>query len=245
VIGLTIYPVAIAPLFNHYSALPDSPLKTEILSLAAANGIAADTVWLADESRQTTRISANVAGFLGTTRISLNDNLLKQGTPDEVLAVMGHEMGHYVMGHALREIVLIGLVMLAGFAAVAFAFRFATDLFGGKWRVRDPGDVAGLPLLVALMSIFLFLAAPVTNSIVRSAEQEADIFGVNAVRKPDGFASMVLKLSPYRKLDPGGLEEMLFYDHPSGRTRIATVTRWKKEHIRDLDIRDTADGNPR
>jgi STE24 endopeptidase len=245
VIGLVIYPVAIAPLFNHYSPLPDSPLKQDIMSLARANGIGADDIWLADESRQSTRISANVSGFLGTTRISLNDNLLKQGTHDEVMAVLGHEMGHYLMGHTLRLILLLGLVTIAGFALVAFAFRFATDLFGGNWQVREPGDVAGLPLLVALMSIFLFLAAPVTNSIVRSTEQEADIFGVNAVRKPDAFASLVLKLSPYRKLDPGGIEETLFYDHPSGRTRIATMTRWKKEHIRDLDIRDTVADYPR
>ena len=97
-----IYPVFIAPLFNHYSPLPDSPLKQQILSLARANDMPADNVWLVDASRQSNRISANVSGFLGTTRISLNDNLLKQGTPDEVLAVMGHEMGHYVMGHVTR-----------------------------------------------------------------------------------------------------------------------------------------------
>ena len=240
-----IYPVFIAPLYNNYAPLPDSPLKQEILSLARANGVPADDIWLVDESRQSTRISANVSGFLGTTRVSLNDNLLKQGTPDEVLAVLGHEMGHYVMAHTLRLILLEGLVTIVGFAAVAFAFGFSTGLFGGNWQVRQPGDVAGLPLLVALMSIFLFLAAPVTNSISRSTEQEADVFGVNAVRKPDGFANVVLKLATYRKLDPGGLEEVLFYDHPSGRTRIATMMRWKKEHVRDLDIRDTVTGNPR
>ena len=121
--GLVIYPVAIAPLFNHYSPLPDSPLKQRSCPWPRANGVPADNVWLVDESRQSTRISANVSGFLGTTRISLNDNLLNQGTPDEVLAVMGHEMGHYVMGHTLREIVLLGLVTLVGFRLVAFAFR--------------------------------------------------------------------------------------------------------------------------
>ena len=71
------------------------------------------------------------------------------------------------------------------------------------------------------------------------------VFGVNAVRKPDAFATMVLKLSSYRKLDPGPLEEMIFYDHPSGRTRIAAMMRWKKEHVGDPDIRDSVSGNPR
>jgi len=241
---LVIYPVAIAPLFNHYSPLPETPLKQQILSLARANGVPADTVWVADESRQSSRISANVSGFLGTTQISLNDNLLNQGTTDEVLAVVGHEMGHYVLGHTLRMVLLFGLVILAGFGFVALGCRHATDLFGGNWQVRQPDDVAGLPLIVALMSIFLFLAMPVTNSITRTTEREADLFGVNAVRKPDAFASVVLKLSSYRKLDPGPVEEAIFFDHPSGKNRIAMMMNWKAEHIRDLDIRDSVRDNP-
>ena len=245
VIALVISPVVIQPLFNHYSPLPDSPLKSDILALARANGVPAESVWLVDESRQSNRISANVSGFLGTTRISLNDNLLNQGTHDEVLAVLGHEMGHYVMDHTTRLLLLLGLVMIAGFAFVAWGFRFAIALFGGNWQVRQPDDIAGLPLLVALMSIFLFLATPVTNSIARTTEEQADIFGVNAVRKPDAFASMVLKLSTYRKLDPAPWEEVIFYDHPSGRRRIAAMMQWKKEHIGDADIRDSVPGNPR
>ena len=245
IVSLVITPVAITPLYNHSSPLPESPLKQSILSLARANGIPAETVWLVDESRQSSRISANVSGFLGTTRISLNDNLLNQGSPDEVLAVLGHEMGHYVMDHTTRLVLLLGLVIIAGFAFVAWSFHFATDLFGGNWQVRQPGDLAGLPLLVALMSIFLFVVTPVTNSIVRTTEEQADLFGVNAVRKPDAFASVVLKLSSYRKLDPGPIEETIFYDHPSGRSRIAAMMRWKKEHIAEQDIRDSVPGNPR
>jgi STE24 endopeptidase len=245
VIGQVIGPVAIEPLFNHYSALPDSPLKQDILSLARANGIPADNVWLVDASRQSNRISANVSGLLGTTRIALNDNLLNQSTHDEVLAVMGHEMGHYVMDHITSFLLMYGLLAVVGFGLVALCFGIATDLFGGNWQVRQPDDVAGFPLLVALLSIFMFLATPLTNSITRTQEQQADIFGVDAVRKPDAFASVVLKLSSYRKLDPSPWEEMIFYDHPSGRTRIATMMRWKKEHLRDTDIRDTLADNPR
>jgi len=107
--------------------------------------------------------------------------------------------------------------------------------------VRSVSEVAGLPLLSALGALFLFLATPAINSISRITEYQADIFGLNAVRKPDAFASVMLKLSTYRKLEPGPLEERVFYDHPSGRTRIAAAMRWKKEHITDPDIRDTAD----
>jgi STE24 endopeptidase len=230
----------VAPLFNHYTPLPQGPLKADILSLARANGVPAGNVWRFDASRQSNRISANVSGFLGTTRISLNDNLLKQGTHDEVLAVMGHEIGHYTMGHTTRLLLLMGLVAIAGFGFMAWGYSWSAARFGDAWQVRGIADIAGLPLLTAWGMTFLFLATPVTNTIVRTAEQQADIFGVNAVRKPDAFANVVLKLSAYRKLDPAPWEEALFYDHPSGRTRIHSMMVWKKEHIGDADIRDTA-----
>jgi len=240
ILGAVIWPVFIAPLYNHYSPLPDSPLKAQILSLARANDVPAANVYLVDASRQSNRVSANVSGFLGTTRISLNDNLLKQGTSDEVLAVMGHEMGHYVMGHITRGILMNGLVIILGFAFTNWSYLLALDFFGGQWQVRKISEVAGLPLLAGLAGIFMFLATPVTNSITRTGEYQADLFGLDAVRKPDAFASVMLKLSTYRKLEPGKWEEMIFYDHPSGRTRIEAAMRWKKEHIADQDIRDTA-----
>jgi STE24 endopeptidase len=239
VFQFALAPVLVAPLFNHYSPLLDSPLKQQILSLARANDIPADNVWLVDASRQSNRISANVSGFLGTTRISLNDNLLKQCTPDEVLAVLGHEMGHYAMGHVTRLILLQGLVLIGAFAFLAFGFRAVTDFFGGHWDVRRVDDVAGLPLLAALLSFYMFVMTPVNNTIIRTTEHQADIFGLDAVRKPDAFATVMLKLSTYRKLEPGAWEEAIFFDHPSGRTRIDTAMVWKKEHIRDVDIRDT------
>ena len=240
ILTVVIWPVFVAPLYNHYSPLPASPLKIQILSLARANDVPVDNVWLVDASRQSTRVSANVSGLFGTARISLNDNLLKQGSPDEVLAVLGHEMGHYVMDHVTRELLLEALVILLGFAVINRAYLWACDVFGGQWQVRKLSDVAGLPLLVALANIYMFLAIPVTDSISRTTEYQADIFGLDAVRKPDAFATVMLKLSTYRKLEPGKWEEIIFYDHPSGRTRIEAAMRWKKEHIADPDVRDTA-----
>ena len=136
ILQLAIYPVFIAPLFNHFDKMPDSPLQRQITAMARANQVPADAIWVSDASRQSNRISANVSGFLGTTRITLNDNLLKQGTPDEVMAVMGHELGHYVMGHNTRIVLLLGLVILAAFGFVAWSFGAATDFFGGTWQVR-------------------------------------------------------------------------------------------------------------
>lgn len=230
------YPVLVAPALNHYSPLPASPLKSDILSLARANGIPADNVYEVDASRQSDRISANVSGFLGTTRLTLNDNLLKKASHDEILAVLGHEMGHYVLDHVWYGLLLDGVLTFAVFAFLAWGFRILTDFFGGSWDVRRIEDPAGIPVLVMLYAVAALVLTPISNSITRSLEIQADMYGLNAARKPDAFATVVLKLSNYRKLDPSPLEEFVFYDHPSGRTRIWEAMRWKAEHLKDPDI---------
>ncbi|MGH6876275.1 MAG: M48 family metallopeptidase [Rhizomicrobium sp.] len=233
----TVQPVFISPLFNHYQPLAESPLKEKILALAKANGIPADNVYEFDASRQSKRISANVSGLFGTTRISLNDNLINRSTPREILAVLGHEMGHYVLSHVVIGLTWFGLVILVAFMFLNWGFRALVGVFGGNWDVRSIDDPAGLPVLMGLLAVFLLLATPVTNTITRTLEAQADIFGLNAARQPDGFALATLQLSEYRKLDPTPLEEFVFYDHPSGRTRIWTAMRWKAWHIDDCDIK--------
>jgi STE24 endopeptidase len=230
-------PVFITPLFNNYYPLAESPIKENILSLARANSIPVDNVYEFDASKQSKRISANVSGLFGTTRISITDNLLNRCTPAEIEAVLGHEMGHYVLSHAFIGTTWFGLLILLAFLFLDRGYRALVNVFGGNWEVRSIDDPAGLPVFVALLSIFFVLATPVTNTISRTIEAQADIFGLNAARQPDGFATATLKLSEYRKLDPTPFEEFVFYDHPSGRTRIAGAMRWKAWHLDDPDIK--------
>jgi STE24 endopeptidase len=230
VLALFIGPVFISPLFNEYQPLPDGKVKDAILSMARANGVPADNVYAFDASRQTKRISANVSGLGSTIRISLNDNLLNRGTPAEVKAVMGHELGHYVLNHTYKLLLSLGLVVLAGFAFIDAGFRRLVAARGGQWQISGIADAKGLPLLMGLFSLYVFLSTPVLNGIVRTSEVEADVFGLNAAREPDGFASIAMKLSEYRKIAPGYWEEMLFFDHPSGRTRVLTAMKWKAEN---------------
>ena len=225
-----IAPVFIFPLFNKYTRLTDETIRGPILSLARANGIPAEDVFVSDASRQTTRISANVSGLLGTERITLNDNLLKRCSLPEIEAVMGHEMGHYVLNHAYKGIVFFGVLIVLAFGFLRFSFDAFVRRYGARWGIRGVGDVAGMPVFAILIACYLFVMTPVTNSIIRTQEAEADMYGLNASQQPDGFAQVSLKLGEYRKLDPGKLEEFVFFDHPSGRNRIFAAMRWKAEH---------------
>jgi Zn-dependent protease with chaperone function len=226
-----IAPVFIEPLFNTYKPLTKPEISEPILAMARANEIPVKQVFEVDASRQTTRVSANVSGFLGTTRIALNDNLLKQCTLPEIRLVMAHEMGHYVLNHGAKLLTYLGIFILVGFALTRILFDAAVRHWGNKWGVRGIADPAGLPLLALIFCTLLFLATPLLNTVVRVTEREADAFGINTAREPDGMARVALKLGVYRKLNPTPLEEFIFYDHPSGRARIRMAMDWKAANL--------------
>ncbi len=235
---MAIGPVWIAPLFNRYQKLEPSPLRGQILSLARSYEIPATDVYWFDASRQTKRVSANVSGFMGTTRISLNDNLLKRSPRETILAVLGHEMGHYVLNHVEKGIVEFALVIAAGFAFLFWSFNGVTRRLGAGWKLAGTSDPAGLPLAMALLATFFLIATPVTNTIVRTEEAEADAFGLAAARQPDGFAYAAVQLAEYRKMRPGPLEEFIFFDHPSGYHRIHRAMEWKQENLAECAARE-------
>jgi STE24 endopeptidase len=240
-IGFLIFQIAVSPaylepVFNRFYPLAESPLKQRILSLARANGIPVDQVYEFDASKQTTKMSAHVGGMAGTAQISLNDNLMNRASPEEVEAVLGHEMGHYVLNHVYKGVLALGVLIVIGFAFISWAFDRVTLKFGERWGLRGVVDVAGLPLLVALFSIYVFALTPLLNSITRSMEAEADAFGLNAARQPDGAAQGALHLAEYRKMQPGAVEEVIFFDHPSGWNRIHRAMVWKAENVSAADI---------
>jgi STE24 endopeptidase len=229
--GIMIAPIYIEPLFNKYKPLADQKINESILTMARANQIPVTQVFEVDASRQSNRVSANVAGFLGTTRIALNDNLLKQCTLPEIRAVMAHEMGHYILNHIWKFLISYSLIVLISFAIVKWAFDAAVRRWGNQWRVRGIADPAGFPLLALIIAAISFLMTPVSNTVIRVSEIEADAFGMNTAREPEGFAKVALKLGTYRKLDPTPLEEFVFFDHPSGRARIRMAMDWKAAHL--------------
>jgi STE24 endopeptidase len=227
-----ISPVYIFPIFNKVTRLDDPKIVDPILSMARANGIPAKDVFEIDASKQTTRMSANVSGFASTMRITLNDNLLRRGSPEEIQAVMGHEMGHYVMNHIYKSIMYQLIVTVIAFAYLRWGLDWTLQRWGEKWQIRGVGDTAVLPLVVLLISIFGFVNTPIDNTFTRTQEYEADMYGLNTSRQPDGFAQGAIHLGEYRKMNPSPIEEFIFFDHPSGHNRIYAAMRWKAENLK-------------
>jgi STE24 endopeptidase len=227
-----ISPVYLFPIFNKITPLDDARITGPVLSMAHANGIAVDKVFEIDASRQSTRMSANVSGLGKTMRITLNDNLLKRASLPEIQFVMGHEMGHYVLHHIPKDMIFFFVVIVAAFGFLRWSIEWCLASWGERWDVRGITDPAVLPLVFLLGSTFFFVLTPINNTHIRTSEGEADMYGLNASRQPDGAAQAAIHLGEYRKMNPGPIEEWMFYDHPSGRNRIFAAMRWKAENLK-------------
>ena len=235
-IMIMVAPVFIEPLFNKYTPMTDGPVRSEILRIAHEQEIPANDVYVVDASRQTKRISANVSGLGPTVRIALNDNLLNRSNLQGIKAVMGHEMGHYKLNHVASLLFYVVLLAVAGMFIMWWAAPRLLARYGDKWgvgKVADPASAALLSILLALLGV---PAGILFNSVVRHHESQADAFGLEAAREPDGFAMTAMQLSEYRKIEPSAVEEMLFYDHPSGRTRVRMAMDWKAKHLAELPV---------
>lgn len=235
IIGTLVAPVFIAPLFNTYTELPAGPARERIVAMARDHNVPVDHVYLFDQSKQDARISGNVSGLGPTVRISLNDNLLHQADEAGIAAVMGHELGHYVLGHSKQLIGMLALIFVAGFWLIYRLSPIMLRRWGTRWGIRGASDPAIVPLFSAFAVVFFLLMSPIMNTIIRVQEVEADRFGLDAAREPDGFARIAMKLSEYRKLEPGPVEEFLFFDHPSGAARIHMAMQWKADHLAPAD----------
>jgi STE24 endopeptidase len=130
-------------------------------------------------------------------------------------------------------LIYIAILIFIGMAFVNWAFNKLIIRFKSRWAISGISDIVGFPLFVFLFSAYFFIASPVMNTIIRSNEVEADNYGLNTAREPDGFASVAMKLSTYRKISPGKFEEIFFFDHPSGRTRVYNAMIWKAEHLNE------------
>ena len=147
---------------------------------------------------------------------------------------MAHEMGHYVLNHVYKALLFFFILIAAGLAFVAvWSLTWVVKRKGAAWDIRGVGDTAGLPLFVLIISFYLFLLTPITNSFIRTLELEADLFGLNASRQPDGVAEVELKVGEY-KARSGPNRGIAVFDHPASRRRIRLAMQWKAESMQGI-----------
>jgi STE24 endopeptidase len=226
-----VVPVFVAPLFNSYTPLPDSDLKTRILAMARARGIPADEVYEVDASRQSQHTNAYVAGLFGAQRIVLYDTLLQQMAPREILFIVGHEMGHYVLKHIWKTVGFLALLFAAG---LYLADRIGRRLIASRprWGIAGIEQPASLPLLLLILSLISLAARPIVSTYSRSQERAADYFGMDVTRDPVAAASSFLKFTQVdlSEIDVNPVIEWALFTHPSTAHRIGEAQDWARRH---------------
>lgn len=225
-------PNVIEPLTNTFQPLAEGPQKQQILALAHANGINDVAVVTGDASRQTRLLNAHVSGIGGAARISVDDTTLRATSDPMLRAVVGHEIGHYVMNHEIQSIITDTLIMSVGFALIALGTRAVIRRLGARWQMSGVEDIASLPVFWCLVLLWGFASLPASNAISRNFEHQADLYGLNASQAPLGLAEFMIHDADTVRLRPTAVEYALFYSHPSDAERVATAMQWRAASAR-------------
>ena len=229
-LGLLAGPTLIEPLFNEYKPVPPGEVRTALEDIADDVDIPHDRIFMYDGSRQSERFTANVSGIGPTARIAISDVALKQASIPEVRAVTGHEAGHYKLGHIWRYVIIFPLLAMAFFYLLNRLFAPTARALGSDARLEEP---RGLPVFAVVGSVLGLLVTPITNTLTRVGETEADRYSLETVNEPDALATALVKTAEYRYPRPSALQEALFYTHPSVEKRALMAMEWKAAHPKE------------
>ena len=226
---MLVQPILIAPLFDDFGPMKDKALETEILQLADRAGIDGGRVFEVNKSEDTEAVNAYVGGLLDSKRIVLWDTLLKKLDREQVLAVMGHEMGHFVLGHTWKLLALLCVLILAALYAVHRSLDFLTRRYQHRFGFSEPSDVASLPLLIVLLSVFFLVLQPLAFAYTRQIERESDRFGLEITRNNYAMASALARLQDENLAHPRpGLLYVLWRSwHPPIAERVEFANRYR------------------
>jgi len=223
-------PVVIEPLFNEYKPVPAGDVRDVLVEMASRSGVPSERIFVYDGSRQSNSFTAKVYGVGGSARIAISDVAFRGASLEEVRAVTGHEIGHYVLQHSWRKVLVFSLLSVLFFFLADRLFPRFAHAFGSRAALSDP---AGLPVLMFMASVLGLLALPVVNAVTRDAETAADRYSLETVGLPDALATALVKTAEYRNPRPGVLEELIFYSHPSVERRIRAAMEWKASRTGD------------
>lgn len=233
-IMMFIQPIWIDPLFNKFGPMKDKQLEQQILGLAGRAGIEHGRVFEVDKSQDTKMLNAYVTGFGDTNRIVLWDTTIQQMKPDEILFVMGHEMGHYVLHHIWWSMIYYAVLSFVIFYLTYKAATYCMSRYHKRFGFKYLHSIASLPLLLLIINILMFLSAPLSNYVSRYMEREADRFGLEITQNNIAAAEAFITLQQENLANPrpGFLHEMWLGSHPSLGERIDfcnSYCPWKNE----------------
>ena len=226
---LLVTPIWIEPLFNDFGPMKDKALEAKILVLADRAGIEGSRVFEVNKSVDTKKVNAYVTGFGDTKRIVLWDNTIAKMNEKELLFVMAHEMGHYVLGHVWKLIAFLSLLSLA---TLYLVYRTA-GAFIARFKLRfgfdSLSDIASLPLILLLINFYGFVITPFANWYSRSTEHEADRFGLEITQDNHNAATAFVKLQKENLSvpRPGMLYQLWRADHPVLGDRVDFANSYK------------------
>jgi STE24 endopeptidase len=220
-------PALIEPLFNQFKPVPEGPVRDALVVMAKEAGVPSGRIFVYDGSRQSNNFTANVSGLGSSARIAISDVAFMGASLDEVRAVTAHEIGHYVLGHVWRTVIVFSLLAIVFFLLIDRLYPRVAARFGCTAPLSDP---VGLPVVLFMVQALVLLAQPVSNTLSRVDEAEADRYSLRTVNLPDALASALVKTAEYRNPRPNAVEEVVFYTHPSVESRVLNAMEWKAAH---------------
>jgi Zn-dependent protease with chaperone function len=229
VVVLLVGPVFIAPLFNKFGPMRDKALEAEVLAVAAQAGVDGARVFEVEKSVDTKKVNAYVTGVGNTKRIVLWDTLLARLTPRQTRFVVGHEIGHYVLGHVRRSILISSALTLLGLYAVHGSADLLLTRFGGAFGFTRLADVASMPLLALLLSLFSLALTPALLALSRHHERQADLFGLQLTHDRRAAASAFVALQEQNLAvpRPGRFYKIFRASHPPIGERVDFINAWR------------------
>jgi STE24 endopeptidase len=218
-------PVILFPIFYKFEPLQNEELKSRLVKLSEAAGTRVRGVYKWNLSEKSKKANAALTGLGSTRRIILADTLLEHYSPDEIEAVLAHELGHHVHKHILKSIAVQACVTLAGFWAANWILHYAVE----RWHFFDTlSDFANLPLLVLVSTVLSFLLMPALNAFSRYNERQADRYAFQSITNIQPFISSMNKLADQNLAErsPSKWVEWFFHSHPAISRRVAAAERW-------------------
>ena len=224
---MLLQPVLIEPLFNRYEPVPPGQVRDAVVSMAQHAAIPPNKVFMFNGSRQSNNFTANAGGVGSTARVAISDVAFKNASLDEVRAVTGHEIGHYVLKHSWWGILFFSVAAIVLFWIADRTFPWFARRFGSTAALAEP---RGIAVLFFMVSLFGLMSLPIFNTFSRTLESQADLYSLQTENRSDALSTALVKTAEYRYPRPSKIEEFVFYDHPSVEARVRRSMEWKAAH---------------